>query len=566
MKNQKSIIIKKVKKAGHGGHHGGQWKVAYADFVTAMMAMFLLLWLLSNVPTEKKSQIAEYFTHFSLYSAKGAALSFESMQSPLSRVGEMPDKTYTEMFGETDDASVGKTREEGRTDKAYQEGMEGSTYGKLKGGETLERTRSKKYIERQLLLETELKKVVMSKLYDIKDQILIDIVEGGIRIQLIDKEGSLMFEGGSNKLTQKGKKVFLLISQNIRELPNMITVEGHTDSTPYAKAGFSNWELSTERASTARKELEANGIAADRIARVSGFAATDPLIKEAPMDPRNRRISLIIKNVEEEPDEKKELADAVKEKVPGLKKGESLKTIEEKLTTRSMTIEEAPLPEEITGAGEKKWSPVLDSSAYSPVLEDKWRPIDSGYKNTMSGDSAAPYTDWTRQAPAPADKKEKEQPDKGKVESKTPVKDIFRSFIEKSGKEAEKERTESRKTETEGPSPETGRKTFKPVIDKLPSPVIDKGTSKPVIDDMWKTDTNNNVNDADKEKPGAGKIDKDRIKNIMKLPALNKNIKNAPAGKESEEDPAAKDDGWGPAEKNGLSPVFKKDGAGPVFK
>ena len=559
MKNQKSIIIKKVKKAGHGGHHGGQWKVAYADFVTAMMAMFLLLWLLSNVPTEKKTQLAEYFRHFTLYTTSGSTLSFEEKNAILTKIGEIPEKTFTEMFGETDEISEGKTREDGKTDKEYQEGLDGTTDAKLRGGETFEKTQSKKYIEKQLLLETELKKAIMSRLYDIKDQILIDVVEGGIRIQLIDKEGSLMFEGGSNKLTPKGKKIFLLISQNIRELPNMVTVEGHTDSTPYAKTGFSNWELSTERASTARKELEADGIAPDRIARVSGFAATDPLIKEDPTDPRNRRISIIIKNIDEEPEEKKGLAAGIKEKVPGLKKGESLKTIGEKLTTKSLMIKEEPLPEEITGGGEKKWSPVLDSGVYSPVLEDKWRPIDSSYKNTMPG------TGWTQQAPAPADK-ELKQPDTGKVESKTPVKDIFRSFIEKSGKEAASERAESRKTETEAPAQETGRKTFNPVIEELPSPVIDRGTSKPVIDDMWKNNTNNNVNDVDSEKPGTGKIDKDRIKNIMKLPALNKNMKNAPAGKDSEEDPATKEDGWGPVNINGLSPVFKKDEAGPVFK
>jgi chemotaxis protein MotB len=139
-----------------------------------------------------------------------------------------------------------------------------------------------------------LKNAIEAKLGDIDDQILVDIFEGGVRIQLVDKEGKAMFDLGSSKPTPIALRILQVIADNIKSMPNPLAVEGHTDSLMYSSAYYSNWELSTERALTARKELEQYGVDPNRFTRVAGYAATVPLIKENSKDPRNRRISIIL--------------------------------------------------------------------------------------------------------------------------------------------------------------------------------------------------------------------------------------------------------------------------------
>ncbi|MBI5408218.1 MAG: OmpA family protein [Nitrospirae bacterium] len=250
MKKQSALIIKKVRKGDHGGHHGGSWKVAYADFVTAMMAFFLLLWLITMVSPEKRARVSSYFKNFSIYTSGGSSF-MEKSSELFSESGESSQKALTEF--NTDNVSNIKE------------------------------------------MEKELKEGIMGKLEESKDQVLVDTVEGGVRIQMTDKDGSLMFERGSNMLSHKAREILHVIGQNINNLPNKITIEGHTDALPYARSDYSNWELSTERASSARRELEFNGLDPQRIERVSGYADNDPLIKDNPTDPRNRRISIILK-------------------------------------------------------------------------------------------------------------------------------------------------------------------------------------------------------------------------------------------------------------------------------
>lgn len=245
----KSIIIKKIKK-GHGGHHGGAWKVAYADFVTAMMAFFLLMWLLAMVSPEKKAALSQYFEHFSLFSQTGQSLMSQSSQIFQESGGEV--KTST--------AEPGKGA------------------GELSAED----------------LQQKLKKAIEDKLAKLKDQALVDIFEGGVRIQLVDMEGKSMFLAGSAQMSPTAKEIVKLLVENIKDLPNPIAVEGHTDAAPVKSSKLSNWELSTDRASSARRELEANGIAASRIARVVGYADTELLLKDNPTDPKNRRISIIL--------------------------------------------------------------------------------------------------------------------------------------------------------------------------------------------------------------------------------------------------------------------------------
>jgi chemotaxis protein MotB len=135
---------------------------------------------------------------------------------------------------------------------------------------------------------------VDEKMAGVRDQILVDVIEGGVRIQIIDTEGSVMFALGSAKPTPKAKEILKLVSSNLKEMPGRIVVEGHTDSAPFKGGQITNWELSTSRASAARIELEENGIDPQRIARVVGYADTELLIPLDQRDPRNRRISIII--------------------------------------------------------------------------------------------------------------------------------------------------------------------------------------------------------------------------------------------------------------------------------
>jgi len=247
MKGQNPIIVKKVKKTINS-HHGGSWKVAYADFITAMMAFFLLLWLISMVSPEKRARVAAYFKHFSIFEESGTSF-MEKQSGVFDERGQSAEKAPEEYVGDNPSP------------------------------ENIKET---------------LRKGIEKKLGDVKEQVLVDIVEGGVRIQMIDKDGNLMFNLGSTELTPAAKEILRVISEHIKTMPNKVTIEGHTDALRYARSDYSNWELSTERASSARKELEANGLDPDRIARVAGYADTDPLIKEDPYNPRNRRISIIL--------------------------------------------------------------------------------------------------------------------------------------------------------------------------------------------------------------------------------------------------------------------------------
>ncbi len=243
-----NVIIKKVKKVkGHGGH-GGSWKVAYADFVTAMMAFFLLLWLITMVSPEKRARLATYFKIFSIFEHSGVSM-LDKSNVVLLESGASNKITYSpESFS-------------GLSPEEFKESI---------------------------------KKAIEEKLGDIKDQVLVDIVEGGVRIQLVDKEGKPMFDLGSSQLTPLAERILKVIGENVISQPNPVAIEGHTDALAFRSSEYGNWELSTERALTARKELEKNGLSPQRLVKVAGYADTVPLIKEDPKDPRNRRISIIL--------------------------------------------------------------------------------------------------------------------------------------------------------------------------------------------------------------------------------------------------------------------------------
>lgn len=251
------VIIKKSRKKGHGGGHGGAWKVAYADFVTAMMAFFLLMWLLAMVSPEKRAGVSYYFKHFNVFDKSG--LSFvETKVNP--KVNLM------------DDQSIGKP------ELSLQ--IEDEEEKALKSADAL---------------SEKLKKEIEVKLSDFKDQIIIDTFEGAVRIEILDKETGTMFSLGSAEISANGKRILKTIAPAIISSNRKIAIEGHTDAVVYAAPQkYSNWELSTERASIARKELERAGLPPEMLIRVTGYAATQPLIKTNIYDPRNRRISILM--------------------------------------------------------------------------------------------------------------------------------------------------------------------------------------------------------------------------------------------------------------------------------
>ncbi|MCE5281812.1 MAG: OmpA family protein [Deltaproteobacteria bacterium] len=248
MEEKARVIIKKVKKKSHEGAHGGSWKVAYADFVTAMMAFFLLLWLLAMAAPEQKASLSEYFTEFNVFESKSQS-SGKSILEKSAGVIEVPKpKPLPPVAGRT------STEELARKMRAS----------------------------------------IDAQLQSLKNQVFVDATKEGVRIQIVDNEGSEIFRLGSDEPTDKARQIIRLVCENIRDRDNRIVIEGHTDSAPFKSGQKTNWELSTSRASAARRELENNGVDPSRIARVIGYADQEPLFKENPRDLRNRRISIIL--------------------------------------------------------------------------------------------------------------------------------------------------------------------------------------------------------------------------------------------------------------------------------
>jgi len=237
---QPIIVIKK--KGGHGGHHGGAWKVAYADFVTAMMSLFIVLWLMNSTPKPVQEAIAGYFND-----PKGTAAHKGS--------------TGTEKAKE--DKPVEK-----KTDMAA-----------LK-----------------LDLDDAIKK--MNLLNNVKKQIEITVTEEGLRIELVEDEKGTFFEVGKAKPTPMLEDILKVLSAQLKDLPNSISLEGYTDAQPYANSdGYGNWELSTDRANEARREMQHDGIRPNQVSQVRGFADQRLHVPSKPYDAANRRISLIVQNL-----------------------------------------------------------------------------------------------------------------------------------------------------------------------------------------------------------------------------------------------------------------------------
>ncbi len=302
MADQPVIIIRKKKKGGHAGHHGGAWKVAYADFVTAMMAFFLLLWLLNVTTSEQRRGLADYFSPagISKNEQSGAGGMFAGRSITAESGGEMADRSPpstqqatvpTVGQGEEGDEEISGTGQGKAEDKKDADATDKALKGAQELAEAMKKEESAFKSAEQALKQAILSNAVLRAF---ADQIVIDRTPEGLRIQITDRDKLSMFPSASAIPYERGRDLMILVGKVIARLPNKISVSGHTDASPFvAGSRRDNWTLSTERANTCREYIIRAGVDQKRIVRVSGHADRESFAKD-PMDPRNRRIGIIL--------------------------------------------------------------------------------------------------------------------------------------------------------------------------------------------------------------------------------------------------------------------------------
>ncbi len=256
--NKQPIIVKKVKKGRHD-FHGGSWKVAFADFATAMMAFFLLLWLMGNTTKEEKQAISGYFND--------PAGSTETPGAHNIPIGE----------GGADAAVI--NLEAPKVDE-----------------ETIDELAEENERKRLEQLQQQLEELVQTSeaFSAFKDQIMIDITPNGLRIQIVDRDKRPMFDSGSSELKIYSRRILYGLADVLKKVPNKLSITGHTDATPFDLGNYGNWELSSDRANSARRALVRGGIPVEKISRVEGFADSVLFDKDNPKSPINRRIAIIV--------------------------------------------------------------------------------------------------------------------------------------------------------------------------------------------------------------------------------------------------------------------------------
>lgn len=288
---KRPIIVKRITKTA-GGHHGGAWKVAYADFVTAMMAFFLLLWLITQVPKEKLVGISDYFAPtVGVRDNAGQDLK-GSVGNQDNGIQEKPASKPGVVFGAP--PSEGQVVKPPETDLEVNpdEDADQIRLSRTEAEAVATELEKKKFDE----VKTEIEKAVNddAALTEFKQNLKIDQTEEGLRIQITDLEGMSMFEVGSQKLREDVKPLLIKLSEIIRKVDNKIAVIGHTDSLSYkAPNGYTNWELSADRANASRRFLIDSGLEDTRIYRVEGRADKEHFDKD-PDSAKNRRISIIL--------------------------------------------------------------------------------------------------------------------------------------------------------------------------------------------------------------------------------------------------------------------------------
>ncbi len=247
-KFEQAVIIKKIKKGGEAAH-GGSWKVAYADFVTAMMAVFLLLWLLNMTSAQKKAALSQYFQNHSIFEKGGG--------SAVGKRSDVPGQ------GVLDPAAM-------PTAISQQKSFTASDVAK------------------------KLKEKIQDKSKEFKDRVFVINDNGNLRIEITDADGSSFYAPGGTEINENGRALLNEIATLLVGVDNKIMIEGHTDSVTYKTGDKSNWDLSTLRATNARQVLEKAGVKSQQVQQVAGYADTRPFVRENPADAKNRRISIVI--------------------------------------------------------------------------------------------------------------------------------------------------------------------------------------------------------------------------------------------------------------------------------
>ena len=294
------IIVKKKIQAA--GHHGGAWKVAYADFVTAMMAFFMVMWLVTAVSKEQRAAIFDYFKNPSMEPGK-------SVKPAPGQMGPGGASTSPINLGGGLDApktSLKKTDKIGATVMTSPAPPIDLKSDEQRAAEAIELA---KLLEKKQLdaLMQDLKEAISKSqaLKPFKDQLMLDISPEGLRIQILDAQNRPMFDIGSSRLKSYTNDILREVTGYLKTVPNRLSITGHTDATPYAGiTGFTNWDLSTDRANSARRALEGAGLDTDRISRVVGLGSSVLFDKENPRNAINRRISIVVMTREAEQDAK----------------------------------------------------------------------------------------------------------------------------------------------------------------------------------------------------------------------------------------------------------------------
>jgi chemotaxis protein MotB len=279
-----TVIIKRIKKGGHGGHHGGAWKVAYADFVTAMMAFFLLMWLINTTTPEQKRGIADYFAPQSIaqtVSGSGGVLGGKVMGEDNAHAGgaqsvmqkqsppSPPSTTKALASGQTQNGGGGTSDPSAQSNSAQDGDF-------AHAAEAI----------RQSVQDN-------PDLANLSHQLILEQTPQGLRIQLVDQDGRPMFQQGTSEPMPYTRKLLGTVGAIIDALPNRVSISGHTSASDSGGNG-NEWTLSSERANAARAVLQAGGLRSDRIYEVAGKAGSEPLLPEEPSASANRRLSILL--------------------------------------------------------------------------------------------------------------------------------------------------------------------------------------------------------------------------------------------------------------------------------
>ncbi len=274
---KRPIIIKKIKKVA-GGHHGGAWKVAYADFVTAMMAFFMMLWLLNISDKETLEGLADYFTPTTASTSSssgsgavlgGTSLSTDGAQSSGAVAVDInaPPPTEASQDEDAEAAEAFESKINERENAMFEDAAD----------------RIRQAVQQS------------PELTQHEDQILIEQTPDGMRIQIIDKDRRSMFQEGTADMYGYATRLIEEVGTVVEKMPNRVAIMGHTDaSTLRGEANYTNWELSADRANAARRVLRASGVSTDRFSEATGKAATEPLFPDSPFRPENRRITILV--------------------------------------------------------------------------------------------------------------------------------------------------------------------------------------------------------------------------------------------------------------------------------